>query len=784
MSSEINPIDHPICLAVPERQAASHWAEHVPFAMWLISALQPRVLVELGTFRGTSYCGFCQAIAALGLPTRAFAVDTWQGDPHNGFDGPEALADLRHHHDTRYGGFSTLLEVTFDKAVHRFADGEIDLLHIDGYHTYEAVRHDFETWRCKVGNRGVILFHDVVERIADFGVWRLWEELAAQDPSFTFVHEHGLGVLAVGRDLPKEVQALVGMRGEEAERVRMLFHQLGRRVRLQMELDKVCAEWELKDARLVELEGDHVRLENEAKELLARVKWYEQELAELRLSLEQELAELRLSLSWRLTQRLSALTRQLAPLGSRRRQALKVTARFAEVAVREGTFTAARKVARKVGEFYPVRNREREHVQSWTSDHRPVFLLVSHQGGGGTERHIRELAEALRSEGVRPVLVRPSGTGSVLWEERDDDWQVTWCRASPPEREPMKELLNLVSPAHAHIHHMMGMPLGLIDLLTDRGVSYDWTVHDYYAICPRGHLNRADGVYCGEPEVRACDRCLAHLGDYHGKPVPEPITSWRDRFARHLRGARRVFAPSEDVRCRLARYFPELPVTVRPHFEVLPVLGGPAASVRPGEKVRVAVIGTIVALKGSRQLLACAHDARGRGLPLEFVVFGQTDRDAAFAQPGNVRVTGSYREKEVYQRLSAEQCHLAFLPTQLPESFMYTLSIAMAAGLYTVCFDLGAQAERLRAWGWGRALPLEAGPEAVNLALLAAAEALAAGSAPPPPPPTATYPDLLACYYDFTVEERNRFRVPPHRQATSAVPAPNFVQRNAHARPH
>ena len=773
MSSEINPIGHPICLAVPERQSASHWAEHVPFAMWLISTLQPRVLVELGTFRGTSYCGFCQAIATLGLPTRAFAVDTWQGDPHNGFNGPQTLADLRHHHDTRYRGFSTLLEMTFDKAVHRFADGEIDLLHIDGYHTYEAVRHDFETWRSKVGNRGVILFHDVVERIADFGVWRLWEELTELYPSFTFEHEHGLGVLAVGRDLPEEVRALVGMRGEEAGRVRMLFHQLGRRVRLQMERDKVCAEWEPKQARLVELEGDHVRLEHEAKELRALVQGY-----------EQELAELRLSLSWRLTQRLSALTRQLAPLGSRRRQALKLTARFAEVAVREGTFTAARKVARKVGEFHPVRNREREHVQSWTRDYRPVFLLVSHQGGGGTERHIRELAEALRSEGVRPVLVRPRGTGSVLWEERDDDWRVTWCRASAPEREPMKELLNLVAPAHAHIHHMMGIPVGLIDLLADRGVSYDWTVHDYYAICPRGHLNRADGVYCGEPEVTACDRCLAHLGDYHGKPVPEPITSWRDRFARHLRGARRVFAPSEDVRCRLARYFPEVPVMVRPHFEVLPVLGGLAASVRRGEKVRVAVIGTIVAFKGSRQLLACAHDARGRGLPLEFVVFGQTDRDAALARVGNVRVTGSYREQEVYQRLATEQCHLAFLPTQLPESFMYTLSIAMAAGLYTVCFDLGAQAERLRAWGWGRALPLEAGPEAVNLALLAAAEALAAGPVPPPPPPTATYPDLLADYYDFTVEERSRFPVPPHRQATSAVPTPNFVQRNAHARLH
>src|ERR1039458_431246 len=110
--SRINPIDHPVCLATPERMAPSNWDEHVPFAMWLASVLKPRVLVELGTFGGTSYCGFCQAIKTLGLATRAYAVDSWSGDPHHGSYGPEVLADLRDHHDPRYASFSSLLEMT------------------------------------------------------------------------------------------------------------------------------------------------------------------------------------------------------------------------------------------------------------------------------------------------------------------------------------------------------------------------------------------------------------------------------------------------------------------------------------------------------------------------------------------------------------------------------------------------------------------------------------------------------------------------------------------------
>ena len=228
-----NPIDYPLTFTRPARlSGSSAWIEHIPFAFTLVEMARPRLIVELGTHGGDSYCAFCEAVARLQLPAQCVAVDTWKGDPHAGYYGPAVLEELRSFHDARYRSFSTLLRSEFDEAADNFADGTIDLLHVDGFHTYEAVSHDYQTWRPKLSDASVVLFHDTTVRRPDFGVRKLWQELSSQFPSFNFEHGNGLGVLAFGPDQPAATTRFFETAIENPAGIRQFYTAVGNRVAL------------------------------------------------------------------------------------------------------------------------------------------------------------------------------------------------------------------------------------------------------------------------------------------------------------------------------------------------------------------------------------------------------------------------------------------------------------------------------------------------------------------------------------------------------------------------
>jgi glycosyltransferase involved in cell wall biosynthesis len=264
------------------------------------------------------------------------------------------------------------------------------------------------------------------------------------------------------------------------------------------------------------------------------------------------------------------------------------------------------------------------------------------------------------------------------------------------------------------LHHGLGHHPSLRRIAEKLGRPQDIVVHDYASFCPRVHLIGPEERYCGEPKPRACAACVAAAGDetLEGLGMQRLLA----RSAQEFAAARRITAPSADASRRIARHFPNIIPVVTPwEDDRRPIrLTPPNGGAR-----RIAVVGGIGLAKGYNVLLECARDAERRNLPLDFVIAGNSADDERLLETGRIFITGAYEPSALPELLAGLHADLAFIPSIWPETWCFTLSEAWEAGLYTMAFDLGAQAERIAATRRGGLLPLGLPAPRINDALLA-----------------------------------------------------------------
>jgi len=373
------------------------------------------------------------------------------------------------------------------------------------------------------------------------------------------------------------------------------------------------------------------------------------------------------------------------------------------VSFQDRTITLSKRAAELIEERFPTYPQDvAKHVALGMADparfaltaaifrrmNRPVILLISHNLGGGIQRHIDELMNCLKDR-ANFLLLSASDRGTELSVPSLPGHPRLVLSAA--QTDALLQVLGTMAVTRVHIHHVLGIDIDIKRLIHSLGLSFDFTVHDYYGICPQINLLPwRHGVYCGEPETAACNACIAHRSTNHAVD----IVSWRTDHAWLFRQADRVLCPSKDVINRLRRHDLAERAVYAPHEPVAP--GSWPLSIKAptaGERLRVAVIGTLVDHKGARTVAAVAGLAGSRGIDVHLI--GHIDGEFRSAALPHMKITGRYQEHELDHLISVVAPHVVWFPMSWPEPYSYTLSAALAAGLPIAAPDLGAFPERL-----------------------------------------------------------------------------------------
>jgi predicted O-methyltransferase YrrM len=118
-----------------------------------IRAARPKTVVEIGTYKGTAAVVFHSALARNGAG-RVITIDN-----NKAGTVPEARERF-----ARYGAGHriTLLERSSNQAFVRWKRVPIELLYIDGAHSYVQACSDFALWSRFVSPDGLVVMHDTV----------------------------------------------------------------------------------------------------------------------------------------------------------------------------------------------------------------------------------------------------------------------------------------------------------------------------------------------------------------------------------------------------------------------------------------------------------------------------------------------------------------------------------------------------------------------------------------------------------------------------------------------
>ncbi len=249
-----------------------------------------------------------------------------------------------------------------------------------------------------------------------------------------------------------------------------------------------------------------------------------------------------------------------------------------------------------------------------------------------------------------------------------------------------------------HVHHTMDLSIEIYRQAMTKNIPIFLTAHDYYYLCPKINMS------CNEiPNQVICNPCIEKtfgLSEQYNY-----WKQWNDHTNEILRICKNVFMPSKSALQIYQKCFPQYEEKFliiehgisKTNIENIPLL--------ERKMVNVAFLGGLTKEKGSQLIKKIVEmDAPH----INWHIFGGIDDSELLNfSKDNLHKHGWYDQKNITQLLIENKIHLVCILSLCRETYCYTLTEALLAGIPTIVTPYGALEERVKKLDCGWVLEKE-----------------------------------------------------------------------------
>ena len=332
---------------------------------------------------------------------------------------------------------------------------------------------------------------------------------------------------------------------------------------------------------------------------------------------------------------------------------------------------------------------------------RPIILWIDHSLGGGTETYTKNQFETLTKKNnvIRmqywPWIQKYSltiGTKTSVYTDKLSDLE-KFCKKLNISKIIVN---NLVGYANS---------LDILDFVSKikRNSHVSFRGHDFQSLCPCFTLIDCDGNFCNFKHKKGCEYCWKHkiLGnnEYENKIFRSGATTiktWREKWGDFFtETVDEVIIFSEKIKEMFIQIYPQLSdkIVIIPHT----VKKLPCVKIKKHNSINIATIGFIQKNKG-RDIIYQMSKNLPSDNSIKLFVIGNIENPNDI---NNITITGKYKPSQLPKIIKKHKIDIIFIASIWPETFSYTTSEAISMDIPVVCYNMGAQSERIEKYDKG-----------------------------------------------------------------------------------